>query len=109
MEVSITRLASSARPLLTAVVAALALFAHIAPAAAQSCAAWKCQGEARMPALARWIAFCIAVLTGLAAPAGAQSKYPEKPVHIVLAYGPGGVADVTTRLVAQKLSESMGQ
>lgn len=43
------------------------------------------------------------------ATAQAQSKYPEKPVRIILPYGPGGIADVTTRLVAQKLSERMGQ
>jgi putative tricarboxylic transport membrane protein len=39
----------------------------------------------------------------------AQTKYPDKPVRIILPYGPGGVADVTTRLVAQKLSDRLGQ
>jgi putative tricarboxylic transport membrane protein len=39
----------------------------------------------------------------------AQTKYPEKPVRIVLPYGPGGVGDVTMRMVAQKLSERLGQ
>src|SRR4051794_10274200 len=64
-----------------------------------------------MSALARSIVLCAAVLTSLASEAGAQpaAKYPDKPVKIVLPYGPGGVADVTTRLVARKLSESMGQ
>src|SRR5262249_6372080 len=64
-----------------------------------------------MPALVRSMALCAAFLTGLASLAGAQpaAKYPDKPVRFVLPYGPGGVADVTTRLIAQKLSERMGQ
>ncbi len=41
--------------------------------------------------------------------AQAQSHYPDKPVRLILPYGPGGIADVTTRLVAQKLSEKMGE
>ena len=42
-------------------------------------------------------------------PSQAQTKYPERPIRIIVPYGAGGVADVTTRLVAQKVSEAMGQ
>ncbi|MGD9924836.1 MAG: Bug family tripartite tricarboxylate transporter substrate binding protein [Pseudorhodoplanes sp.] len=44
-----------------------------------------------------------------AAPATAQGKYPDKPVKMVLPFGAGGVADVTARLVAEKLSQKLGQ
>jgi tripartite-type tricarboxylate transporter receptor subunit TctC len=44
-------------------------------------------------------------------PAGfAQAQaYPTRPVRFILPFGAGGVADVTSRLVAEKLGEKLGQ
>ena len=35
--------------------------------------------------------------------------YPSKTIHLVVPFPPGGAADLTTRTIGQKLSESMGQ
>jgi tripartite-type tricarboxylate transporter receptor subunit TctC len=59
----------------------------------------------------RTAVFSLAALSaGLAAPAAhAQAKYPNKPVRVILPFGAGGVADVTARLVAEALSQKLGQ
>ena len=39
----------------------------------------------------------------------AFAAWPEKPIKIVLPFGAGGVADVTSRILAEKLSQKLGQ
>ena len=46
--------------------------------------------------------------TALAPLASAQT-FPTKAIRIVVPFGAGGVADLTARTVAQKLSETLGQ
>jgi tripartite-type tricarboxylate transporter receptor subunit TctC len=47
---------------------------------------------------------------GLAANgARAQADYPNHPVRVILPFAAGGVADLTARLVAQGLSDKLGQ
>ena len=51
----------------------------------------------------------ILTLLALALAAPAQAKWPEKPIKLILPFGAGGVADVSSRLVADKLSQKLGQ
>jgi tripartite-type tricarboxylate transporter receptor subunit TctC len=49
------------------------------------------------------------VLMGLVGSSAALAKWPDRPVRLILPYGAGGVADVPARILAEKLSESLGQ
>jgi tripartite-type tricarboxylate transporter receptor subunit TctC len=48
--------------------------------------------------------------TAMAVPLVAYSQaFPSRPVHIVIPFPPGSTLDVTSRMLAPKMSESMGQ
>jgi tripartite-type tricarboxylate transporter receptor subunit TctC len=54
----------------------------------------------------RW--FIAAALAAASLPAAAQ-PFPSKPVHLIVAYAPGGTGDVVARIVADKLGPALGQ
>ena len=55
------------------------------------------------------LALPAALIVALAPLSQAQAKWPDKPVKIILPFGAGGVADVTSRIMADKLSNKFGQ
>jgi tripartite-type tricarboxylate transporter receptor subunit TctC len=61
--------------------------------------------------LARHGAALLLAATAAASPAQAQTAapFPNKPVRLLLPYGAGGIGDSTARVIAQKMSENMGQ
>jgi tripartite-type tricarboxylate transporter receptor subunit TctC len=54
-------------------------------------------------------AFAAFALATAATPALAQGGFPNKPVHIVVAFTAGGPTDVVARLIGQKLTDKWGQ
>jgi tripartite-type tricarboxylate transporter receptor subunit TctC len=53
----------------------------------------------------------LALLAGVTSPqraSGAETKYPSKAVRIVLPFAAGGVADITARVIAERLGRKLG-
>jgi len=55
--------------------------------------------------------FFSVVALALSAPAFSQNiaSYPSRPVRVIVPFAPGGGLDISTRLIAQKLTEKWGQ
>lgn len=53
---------------------------------------------------------CIGATVGLAAASAAVAQdFPTKPIRLIVPFGPGGVADVTARIVSQGLADKLGK
>jgi tripartite-type tricarboxylate transporter receptor subunit TctC len=68
---------------------------------------------ARAPWVPRIVASCVLVLAF--APAltraegGSAASYPDKPVHLIVPFPPGGGADNLARLIMPKVAQALGQ
>jgi tripartite-type tricarboxylate transporter receptor subunit TctC len=61
------------------------------------------------PILALFQAAFAAVLVLLAGSAAAQDAYPSRPITLIVGYAPGGVTDVTARIIAEYAGRELGQ
>ena len=50
---------------------------------------------------------CLALVLAASRPACAQ--FPDRPVHLIIPYGPGGIVDFAGRVLAQKIGDALGQ
>ena len=61
----------------------------------------------------KWRQLCTAGLLGLVTlalhPVATAQSYPNKPIKMIVPFPAGGTTDIVARIVAQKMSESMGQ
>jgi tripartite-type tricarboxylate transporter receptor subunit TctC len=48
------------------------------------------------------------LLAAAAAGAPAQARFPERPITLLVPFGPGGIADITARAVAEQMARTLG-
>jgi tripartite-type tricarboxylate transporter receptor subunit TctC len=71
--------------------------------------AWRASASTRHRASVLVGGLVLLLSQTVCASAQIEPKFPTRPVRLLLPFGPGGVADVTMRLLGQKLGEKWGQ
>src|SRR5262249_7800433 len=71
--------------------------------------AWSSPAMIRSEEDKNMLRFVGALLIAAVLPAAAQEAYPSRPVRVLVPYAPGGATDIIARIVAAKLTESLGQ
>src|SRR5450759_828164 len=61
------------------------------------------------PCVSRTLVALLAVIAGLPAPGSAQQAYPAKPIRMIVPLAAGGSTDNNGRLIAEKLTQALGQ
>jgi tripartite-type tricarboxylate transporter receptor subunit TctC len=62
-----------------------------------------------MPFLAHQLLRRAALMLCLLAGAANAQTWPARPIHLIVPFPPGGVTDIVGRIIAQRLSEGLGQ
>jgi tripartite-type tricarboxylate transporter receptor subunit TctC len=55
-----------------------------------------------------WVLLCVAMVGGVS-PIAAQAAYPDHQIRLIVPYTPGGPADILARVIAQKMTLTLGQ
>jgi tripartite-type tricarboxylate transporter receptor subunit TctC len=67
-------------------------------------------GDKTIPGRSATLATALLVCACVALPAaGAEQKYPERPIRLIVQSPAGGTADLIARVIGQKLGEALGQ
>ena len=56
-----------------------------------------------------WKPILVAVVASALSTLASAQAYPSKPIRMIVPYSPGGGADTTARLIAKRVSETLGQ
>lgn len=62
-----------------------------------------------IPTFSKCKRYLLSAVLALSSSSAVFAAYPEKPVHMVVGFAPGGTTDVAARVVANELSNKLGQ